>query len=154
MRYWLMKSEPSVYSIDDLARDRTTAWTGVRNFQARNFMRDGMQLADRVLFYHSNCDEPGIVGVAEVCRTAYPDATQFDRKSKYYDPTATRAAPRWLNVDVKFVRKTPLISLQELRKHEALARMRILQRGNRLSVTPIEPAEWKAIMALIGDRAG
>ncbi len=154
MHYWLMKSEPSVYSIDDLARDRTTAWTGVRNFQARNFMRDGMQLADRVLFYHSNCDEPGIVGVAEVCRTAYPDATQFDRKSKYYDPTATRAAPRWLNVDVKFVRKTPLISLQELRKHEALARMRILQRGNRLSVTPIEPAEWKAIMALIGDRAG
>jgi predicted RNA-binding protein with PUA-like domain len=150
MRYWLMKSEPSVYSIDDLARDKTTAWNGVRNFQARNFMRDEMRLADRVLFYHSNCDEPGIVGIAQVCRTAYPDATQFDWKSGYYDPASTRDAPRWLNVDVRFVSKTPLISLQELRKHKALARMRILQRGNRLSVTPVEPAEWRAVMGLIG----
>jgi predicted RNA-binding protein with PUA-like domain len=153
MRYWLMKSEPSIYSIDDLARDKTTAWTGVRNYQARNFMRDEMQLADRVLFHHSTCDEPGIVGVAEIFRTAYPDPTQFDRRSEYYDPASTRDAPRWLNVDVKFVSKTRLIALQELRKHKALGRMRILQRGNRLSVTPVEPAEWKVIMGLAGDLA-
>ena len=151
MRYWLMKSEPSVYSIDDLARDNTTAWTGVRNYQARNFMRDEMRLADRVLFYHSTCEEPGIVGVADVCRTAYPDPTQFDRRSEYYDPGSTRDAPRWLSVDLKFAHRTHLISLPELRKHTELARMRILQRGNRLSVTPVERAEWKVIMQIIGN---
>jgi predicted RNA-binding protein with PUA-like domain len=149
MRYWLMKSEPSEYSIDDLACDKMTAWTGVRNFQARNFMRDEMRLADRVLFYHSACDEPGIVGVAEVCRAAYPDPTQFDPRSEYYEPASTRDAPRWLSVDVKFVNKNRLISLQEMRKHKVLARMRVLQRGNRLSVSPVEPGEWKAIMDLI-----
>lgn len=148
MRYWLMKSEPDVYSIDDLARDKTTAWNGVRNYQARNFMRDQMRIGDPIFFYHSNCTEPGIVGVAEVSKLAYPDESQFDRKSHYYDPESTRAAPRWLNVDVRFVKKLAPVSLSELRKHEALAGMRILQRGNRLSVTPVDPDAWKYILRL------
>ena len=148
MRYWLMKSEPDVYSIDDLARDKTTAWEGVRNYQARNFMRDQMKLGDQVFFYHSNCEEPGIVGIAEVCRLAYPDESQFDPKSEYYDPKSTRANPRWLNVDVRFVKKIGPVTLAELRKHQALANMRILQRGNRLSVTPVDPAEWKYVLKL------
>jgi predicted RNA-binding protein with PUA-like domain len=154
MRYWLMKSEPSDCSIDDLARDKTVAWYGVRNYQARNFMRDDMKVGDRAFFYHSSCDEPGIVGIAEVSAPAHPDVTQFDRKSKYYDPTATRDAPRWLNVDVRFVAKTRLLPLDELRRHKALAKMRVLQRGNRLSITPVEPAEWKHIMRILetGDR--
>jgi predicted RNA-binding protein with PUA-like domain len=150
MRYWLLKSEPSSYSIEDMARDRTTAWNGVRNFQARNFMRDQMRVGDRAFFYHSNCDQPGIVGIVEVCGPAHADETQFDRKSKYYDPDAERAAPRWVNVDVKFVKKTRPVSLDELRRHKALARMRILQRGNRLSITPVDPDEWKFIMKLVG----
>jgi predicted RNA-binding protein with PUA-like domain len=152
MRYWLLKSEPSSYSIDDMARDRTTAWNGVRNFQARNFMRDQMRVGDRAFFYHSNCEEPGIVGIVEVCGPAHADETQFDRKSKYYDPDAERAAPRWVNVDVKFVKKTRPVSLDELRRHKALARMRILQRGNRLSITPLDPDEWKFIMRLLDDK--
>lgn len=148
MRYWLMKSEPDAYSIDDLARDRTAPWTGVRNYQARNFMRDQMQKGDKVFFYHSSCDEPGIVGIAEVCKLAYPDETQFDRKSDYYDPKATRDNPRWLHVDVRFVKKTRVVSLDELRKHKALANMRVLARGNRLSITPVDPAEWEYINKL------
>ena len=148
MRYWLLKSEPSSYSIDDLARDRTTAWNGVRNYQARNFMRDQMRVGDRAFFYHSNCDEPGIVGIVEVCAPAHADETQFDPKSDYYDPAAKREAPRWLNVDVKFVKKTRLVSLEALRRQKRLARMRILQRGNRLSITPVDPEEWKLIMKL------
>jgi predicted RNA-binding protein with PUA-like domain len=147
MRYWLMKSEPSDCSIDDLASlpNQTVAWYGVRNYQARNFMRDQMRVGDGVLFYHSNCKEPGITGIAEVCSTAYPDAKQFDRKSKYFDPKATPETPRWFNVDVKLVKKIPLISLDELRRHSELANMRTLQRGNRLSITPLDPAEWKFI---------
>lgn len=148
MRYWLIKSEPDAYSIDDLAKDKTTAWTGVRNYQARNFMRDQMRIGDRVLFYHSNCDEPGIVGVAEVCKRAYPDATQFDKKSKYYDPKSGADNPRWLNVDVKFIKQTNLVSLAELRSHKPLRNMRILARGNRLSITPVDPAEWEFITGL------
>jgi predicted RNA-binding protein with PUA-like domain len=148
MRYWLLKSEPSSYGIADMARDRTTAWHGVRNYQARNFMRDQMRVGDRAFFYHSNCDEPGIVGIVEVCAPAHADETQFDPKSDYYDPDATREAPRWLNVDVKFVKKTPLVSLEALRREKRLARMRILQRGNRLSITPIDPEEWKWITKL------
>jgi predicted RNA-binding protein with PUA-like domain len=148
MRYWLIKSEPDAYSIDDLKRDRKTPWTGVRNYQARNFMRDQMKPGDRAFYYHSNCDEPGIVGIAEVAGTAYPDETQFDRKSKYYDATATREAPRWLHVDFKFVKKIPPVTLDELRRHKALANMRVLARGNRLSITPVEPAEWEYIMNL------
>ena len=150
MRYWLMKSEPSVYSIDHLARDKRTSWNGVRNYQARNFMRDGMRPGDRVLFYHSNCGEPGIVGIAEVCSTAYPDASQFDRKSKYFDSASSPDDPRWLNVDIKFVKKTGLLSLDAMRRHKALAAMRILQRGNRLSITPVDAKEWKFISGLIG----
>jgi predicted RNA-binding protein with PUA-like domain len=145
MRYWLMKSEPDAYSIDDLARDKTTPWTGVRNYQARNFMRDQMKIGDRVFFYHSNCAEPGIAGIAEVCSNAYPDATQFDRKSPYYDPSSKPDAPRWLHVDIRFVKKTPLIGLAELRRHKPLANMRVLARGNRLSITPVDPAEWEFI---------
>jgi len=149
MRYWLIKSEPSAYSIDDLKRDKKTAWTGVRNYQARNFMRDQMKPGDRAFYYHSNCDEPGIVGIAEVASTAYPDETQFDRKSKYYDETSTREAPRWMHVDFRFVKKTPLVSLDELRRHKALAHMRVLARGNRLSITPVDPAEWEYILGLL-----
>jgi predicted RNA-binding protein with PUA-like domain len=148
MRYWLIKSEPDAYSIDDLKRDKKTPWTGVRNYQARNFMRDQMKPGDRAFYYHSNCDEPGIVGIAEVAGTAYPDETQFDRKSKYYDPTATREEPRWLHVDFKFVKKIPPVTLDELRRHKALANMRVLARGNRLSITPVDPAEWEYIMNL------
>ena len=148
MRYWLMKSEPDAYSIDHLARDKTAPWTGVRNYQARNFMRDQMARGDKVLFYHSSCEQPGIVGIAEVCKLAYPDETQFDRNSKYYDEKSTRDNPRWLHVDVKFVKKTRLISLGELRENKALTNMRILARGNRLSITPVDPAEWNYIVKL------
>jgi predicted RNA-binding protein with PUA-like domain len=147
MRYWLMKSEPGDVSIDDLASlpEQTVAWYGVRNYQARNFMRDQMSVGDGVLFYHSNCKEPGIAGIACVSSTAYPDAKQFERQSKYFDPKATLETPRWFNVDVKLVKKIILIPLSELRLHPQLERMRILQRGNRLSITPLDPAEWKFI---------
>jgi len=147
MRYWLMKSEPGDVSIDDLAKlpGQTVAWYGVRNYQARNFMRDQMSVGDGVLFYHSNCTVPGIAGIARVSSTAYPDAKQFERNSKYFDPKATHETPRWFNVDVQLVKKVGLISLAELRNHPELERMRILQRGNRLSITPLDPAEWKFI---------
>lgn len=147
MRYWLMKSEPDEASIDDLANasSRTLPWTGVRNYQARNFMRDTMQLGDGVLFYHSSCPEPGIAGIARVVSRAYPDPTQFDPKSVYFDPKSTRESPRWMLVDVEFVKKTPLISLAELRKHPQLADMRVLAKGNRLSITPVTEAEWRFI---------
>lgn len=147
MRYWLMKSEPSDVGIDDLAAlpDQSVAWYGVRNYQARNFMRDQMQVGDGVLFYHSNCKEPGIAGIARVSSTAYPDAKQFNKNSKYFDPKATQETPHWFNVDVQLVKKIELIPLAELRNHPQLERMRILQRGNRLSITPLDPAEWKFI---------
>jgi len=147
MRYWLMKSEPDEFSIDDLARAprKSIAWFGVRNYQARNFMRDQMRSGDPVLFYHSSCPEPGIAGLAEVCADAHPDETQFDRTSKYYDAKSTRENPRWVNVDVKFTRKTRLIGLAELRLHPQLAKMPLLARGNRLSITPVSPNEWKFI---------
>lgn len=147
MRYWLMKSEPDDVSIDDLAArpGQTVAWYGVRNYQARNLMRDQMQVGDGVFFYHSSCAEPGIAGIARVASAAYPDATQFDPASPYFDPKATAAAPRWLNVDVRFVRKTPLVALATLRAHPELANMRVLARGNRLSITPVDPAEWNFI---------
>jgi len=150
VRYWLMKSEPDEFSIDDLAaaKNRTTPWFGVRNYQARNFMRDQMRLRDRAVFYHSSCPEPGIAGIVEVSALAYPDETQFDKKNPHYDPKSKREAPRWVNVDVKFVEKTRLIGLPELRAHPELARMRILQRGNRLSITPVDPAEWSFITKL------
>ena len=147
MRYWLMKSEPGEFSIDDLAAAprKTAPWFGVRNYQARNYMRDQMRVGDRIFFYHSSCDEPGIAGIAEVASSAYPDPTQFDRRSPYFDPKSSRDAPRWLHVDVKLVRKTRLIGLAELRRHPDLAAMRVLARGNRLSITPVEPDEWEFI---------
>jgi predicted RNA-binding protein with PUA-like domain len=147
VRYWLMKSEPDEFSVDDLAAAprRTAAWYGVRNYQARNFMRDAMQVGDRAFFYHSSCPEPGIAGVVEIAAAAYPDASQFDRRSPYFDPKATRAAPRWLNVDVRLVKKTRFVPLAALRAHPALAQMGVLQRGSRLSITPVAPAEWRFV---------
>jgi predicted RNA-binding protein with PUA-like domain len=150
MRYWLMKSEPSEYSIDDLERDGHVAWFGVRNYQARNFMRDQMQMGDPVLFYHSSCDEPGIAGLAEVSVLAYPDETQFEADGKYFDPKATRANPRWFNVEVKFRKKTRLMPIAELREYPELANMRILAKGNRLSITPVDPDEWHFILKILG----
>ena len=147
MRYWLMKSEPSDCSIDDLAAmpGQTVAWYGVRNYQARNFMRDQMTPGDLAFFYHSNCAQPGIVGIARISCRAYPDATQFDPDSHYFDPKASLETPRWLNVDVSLVRKTPLVSLASLRAEPELAMLRMLQKGNRLSITPVDPAHWKFI---------
>lgn len=151
MQYWLMKSEPSEVSIDDLATlpKKTVPWFGVRNYQARNYMRDEMRLNDPVLFYHSSCDEPGIAGIAKVASAPYPDETQFDPKSKYFDPKSVRENPRWINVDVKLVKKTRLVSIQELRDRPELANMRILQRGNRLSITPVTPDEWAFIESIL-----
>jgi predicted RNA-binding protein with PUA-like domain len=147
MNYWLMKSEPDECSIDDVlaSPERKTAWSGVRNYQARNFMRERMRVGDGVLFYHSSCEEPGIAGLAEVASPAYPDASQFDRKSPYYDPQSKKDAPRWVNVDVRALRKTKLVPLADLRKHRALARMILLRPGNRLSITPVTAGEWKYI---------
>jgi predicted RNA-binding protein with PUA-like domain len=147
MNHWLMKSEPDEFSIDDLAAapGRTTPWFGVRNYQARNFMRDAMRVGDRAFFYHSSCPEPGIAGVAEVASAAYPDASQFDPKSEYYDAKSTPAAPRWLNVDMRLVKKTRFVPLVDLRAHRELAGMLVLQRGNRLSITPVTPAEWRFV---------
>ena len=151
MAYWLMKSEPDECSIDDLSRAprQTLPWTGVRNYQARNFMRDDFRPGDGVLFYHSSCPQPGIAGLAEVASTAQTDATQFDPASPYHDPASKPEAPRWFGVDVKLVRKTPLLSLAEMRAAPSLATMRVLQRGNRLSITPVTPAEWRAVLALL-----
>ena len=146
-----MKSEPDECSIDDAlaAPARITPWTGVRNYQARNFMREEMSVGDGVLFYHSSCTEPGIAGIAEVASAAYPDKTQFDRRSPYYDPKSRKDSPRWVNVDVRALRKTRLVPLAELRRHKALAGMRLLRPGNRLSITPVTESEWKYIARLI-----
>jgi len=145
--YWLMKSEPDECSIDDVlaAPKQTVAWTGVRNYQARNFMRDLMQPGDGVLFYHSSCAQPGIAGIARVASRAYPDATQFDRQSKYFDAAATAENPRWVHVDVQAVRKVELIPIAALRARPQLAGLAILRRGNRLSITPVTAAQWKFI---------
>ncbi|WP_341675997.1 EVE domain-containing protein [Niveibacterium sp. SC-1] len=153
MRYWLMKSEPDDVSIDDLAAmpKQTVAWYGVRNYQARNFMRDQMEVGDQAFFYHSSCAKPGIAGIVRISKAAYPDVTQFDPKSPYYDPKSTSEDPRWLNVEVKLERKTRLVSLTELRTHPELEQMRVLQKGNRLSITPVDPAEWDFVTrTLIG----
>ncbi|WP_200935687.1 EVE domain-containing protein [Rhodanobacter sp. Soil772] len=144
-----MKSEPDAFSIDDLKRRKQEAWDGVRNYQARNFMRDGMRPGDKVFFYHSNCAVPGIVGIAEVVTDAYPDHSQFDPKSKYFDPGSSRDNPRWMLVDVKFVKKLKrTISLDELKGHDALIEMPLLRKGNRLSVMPVDATHWKYILAL------
>ncbi len=152
--YWLMKSEPDECSVDDaLAMPRQTVpWTGVRNYQARNFMRDAMRVGDGVLFYHSSCAEPGVAGIGAVASTPYPDNTQFDPASPYYDPKSRREAPRWMLVDVRVRRKTRLLALAELRRHDALADMAVLRRGNRLSITPVTPAEWRVVCGLLDER--
>ena len=151
-RYWLMKSEPSECSIDDLtaAPHQTVPWVGVRNYQSRNAMRDLMKLGDGVLFYHSSCPEPGVAGLAEVCSAAYADTTQFDPASPYFDAAAQPDAPRWMHVDVRLVRKTRLLSLAEMRGATALATMQVLRKGNRLSITEVTPPEWRAVLALLG----
>jgi len=153
--YWLMKSEPSEASIDDLANAprRTLPWTGVRNYQARNFMRDAMRPGDLVLFYHSSCPQPGIAGLAQIAGGLAPDPTQFDARSPYFDPKSRPQEPRWLQIDVKLSRKTRLLTLAEMRQAPALVTMRLLQRGNRLSITPVTEAEWLAVLALLGDSA-
>ncbi len=150
-RYWLMKSEPDAFSIDDLKRVGQEPWNGVRNYQARNFMRDGMKVGDGILFYHSNTKVPGIVGLATVATEAYPDDTQFDPKSYYYDPKATRETPRWLLVDVAFERKLrDTISLDEIKLHaDALGEgFALTARGNRLSIIPVTAAQWKLLLSL------
>ena len=153
MKFWLMKSEPDEVSIDDVlaAPNKTVAWFGVRNYQARNFMRDGMHEGDLAFFYHSSCAEPGIAGIVGIASAAYPDATQFDPKSHYYDPKATCQQPRWTSVDVAAVRKTRLLSLKELRTFPELEGMKLLAKGSRLSITPVEAGEWAFIEALLED---
>jgi len=150
MAYWLMKSEPAEMSIDDALTMPAVPWFGVRNYQARNFMRDVMRVGDGVLFYHSSCAEPGIAGIAEVVSSAYPDHTQFDPQSHYFDPKATQETPRWMMVDIKAISKTPLLSLTEMRTHPELETMQVLQKGSRLSITPVTTQEWKAVIALLG----
>ncbi|MGQ0510680.1 MAG: EVE domain-containing protein [Betaproteobacteria bacterium] len=149
MNHWLMKSEPDECSIDDAlaAPGRVTPWTGVRNYQARNFMRDAMRPGDGVFFYHSSCPEPGIAGLAEVASAPYPDPTQFDRKSPYYDAKSKPGAPRWFMVDIRASRKLPLVPLAELRRRKPLAGMWLLRQGTRLSITPVSPSEWKYILS-------
>jgi predicted RNA-binding protein with PUA-like domain len=146
-----MKSEPDECSIDDLssAASQQLPWTGVRNYQARNFMRDQMRLGDDVLFYHSSCPLPGIAGVARIAGAAIPDETQFDPRSPYFDPKSSRESPRWLQIDVRFVRKTRLLGLREMRAEASLASMRVLQPGSRLSITPVDDREWHAVLALL-----
>ena len=148
MNYWLMKSEPDDVSVDDAlaAPDATVPWTGVRGYQARNFMRDEMKVGDGVLFYHSSCAVPGIVGIARVASAPYPDPTQFDPKSRYYDPASKRESPRWVLVDVQVLRKIPIITLPQLRARPELADMLVLRKGNRLSITPVASQHWKAIV--------
>jgi predicted RNA-binding protein with PUA-like domain len=149
--YWLMKSEPDECSIVDLehAPGARVPWIGVRNYQARNFMRDAMQVGDGVLFYHSSCPEPGIAGLAEVASAAYPDASQFDAKSPYFDARSKPSEPRWLHVDVRHRATTPLLSLKAMRERPALATMLVLKPGNRLSITPVTPAEWRAVIGAL-----
>ena len=150
MNYWLMKSEPEECSVDDVlaAKKSTVPWVGVRNYQARNFMRDAMRVGDGVLFYHSSCAEPGIVGLAQVSSSAYPDPTQFNEQSRYFDAKSTRAAPRWLLVDVQVLRKTLNLTLAELRATPALADLLVLKKGSRLSITPVDEAHWRVITKL------
>ncbi len=151
MRYWLMKSEPNVYSIDDLARQqgKTDHWDGIRNYQARNFIRDDMRKGDLAFFYHSNCQQPGIAGIMKIAREAYPDFTAFDSKHKYHDPKSDPEQPRWFMVDVELVRRfDETISLQQLKEHEKLKDMPLLQRGSRLSIMPVTKPQWDYILKL------
>lgn len=150
MNYWLMKSEPDVFSIDDLKRVRVEPWDGIRNYQARNFMRDEMRIGDQAFFYHSNCDEPGIVGIMKVASKPYPDHTQFEPDSRYHDPKSDPDDPRWILVDVRFVRKLKrTVTLAEMRREPELEGMRLLMRGNRLSVMPVDKPHWDHILGML-----
>ena len=149
MTFWLIKSEPGDYSIDDLERDGREMWDGIRNYQARNFMRDEMKNGDEVFFYHSNCKEPGIVGIARVAGAPYPDPTQFDKKSKYFDPKSDKSNPRWCLVDMEFVRKTKRnVTLSEIKTHKSLDDMILTRKGNRLSIMPVSKKHWNKILSL------
>lgn len=154
MQYWLMKSEPGEVSIDDLQNmpDQKVEWFGIRNYQARNFMRDQMKIGDLAIFWHSSCKEPGIYGIVEICSDAHPDSLQFDPNSDYYEPKSTTEKAVWWCVDVKFIQKTKYISIQELRKYPELSEMRVLQKGNRLSITPISKEEWQFIGKLLDQK--
>ncbi|MBX3617794.1 EVE domain-containing protein [Nitrosomonas sp.] len=151
MRYWLMKSEPYEFSIEDFAAqpNQTIAWEGVRNYQSRNFMRNQMTIGDQAFFYHSCCKDPGILGIAAISKPAYPDATQFNPASKYFDPKASPHNPRWFNVELTLIKRTRLVSIRELRQYPELQKMRVLQTGNRLSITPVDPAEWQFILTVL-----
>lgn len=151
MRYWLMKSEPNKFSIDDFAAlpKQIVAWEGIRNYQSRNFMRNQMNIGDQVFFYHSCCKDRGITGIATVSKSAYPDVSQFNPNSKYFDPKASFSNPRWFNVELTLVKRTRLIPIKELRQHAELSRMRVLQVGNRLSITPVDPTEWQFILGML-----
>jgi predicted RNA-binding protein with PUA-like domain len=151
MKYWLMKSEPDVFSFDDLKKrpKKTEPWNGVRNYQARNFMRDEMKIGDQILFYHSSCDVPGVAGIAKVTSQTYPDSTQFEATSEYFDPKATNENPRWFLIDVTFMKDLKsFVSLEEIKKHKNLSEMRLLQRGNRLSILPVTREEFEYIVKL------
>ncbi len=148
-KYWLMKSEPNAYSIDDLERDGKTYWDGVRNYQARNFMRDEMKIGDRVIFYHSNTEPPAAVGIAEVVKESYPDFSTFDPKDKHFDPKSKEEKPTWYMVDIKFVKKfKKIVPLQEMKQNPKLQDMKLVQRGNRLSVMPITKEEFDEILRM------
>ena len=150
MNYWLMKSEPDVFSFEDLKKKKSEPWTGVRNYQARNYMRDEMKVGDGIFFYHSSCEVPGIAGIAQVASAPYPDPTQFDKKSEYFDPKATKENPRWFLVDVRFDRDPRrYLALEELRSIKELSGMRLLQKGNRLSILPVSPSEAGKILKII-----
>lgn len=151
-RYWLMKSEVTDYSIDDLKRDGRTDWTGVRNYQARNFMREDMSDGDLAFFYHSNAEPSGIAGIMRIQGSSKPDPTQFDKKSKYFDETATKDSPRWFLREVEFIKKVDFIPLDAIRKIPACKKMIILQKGTRLSITPVTEAEWFALAEPISVR--
>jgi predicted RNA-binding protein with PUA-like domain len=150
MNHWLMKSEPDVYSIDDLQRDGREMWDSIRNYQARNMMRDDMRIGDEIFFYYSNCKEPGIVGISRVCSEPYPDPIQFDETSRYFDAKSTKENPRWILVDVEFVMKFDrIISLREIKSHPELEDMILTRRGNRLSIMPVEDKHWNFILTLL-----
>jgi len=149
MKYWLMKSEPDVFSIDHLKSKKKSGWDGVRNYQARNYMRDDMKIGDMVLFYHSSCEVPGVAGLARVCKESHPDPSQFDSKSEYYDPKATKETPRWFMVEVEFVEKYDrVITLTEIKEKKELSQMPLVQKGSRLSINPVTEKEYKTILSM------
>ena len=149
MKYWLMKNEPEDYSIDDLKKDKIEPWDGIRNYQVRNMIRDDIQKNDLAFFYHSNCEVPGIYGIMKIHKESYPDYTAFDKKKKYYDPKSSKDNPRWFMVDVKYVRKLKkAVTLKDLKSHSQLSKMKVVQRGNRLSITEVSPKDWNFILNL------